>query len=134
MQYRIESPRTLGKAASRYPVIVYDWNKDYFLVNIMEMFMKLSAAVKPISYLKAHASKLIRDITNTRQALVITHNGEAKVVVQDIRSYERMLETLSLLKILTRSKQNIKRGKVKTLDDTFASLEKRIKAFNDERL
>lgn len=96
--------------------------------------MKLSTAVKPISYLKAHASELIRDITNTRQALVITRNGEAKVVVQDIRSYERMLETLALLKILTHSKQNIKRGKVKTLDDTFTSLEKRIRAFKNERV
>jgi hypothetical protein len=76
--------------------------------------MKLSTAVKPISYLKA--------------------NGEAKVVVQDIRSYERMLETLALLKILTRSKQNMKRGKVKTLDNTFTSLEKRIKAFKNERI
>jgi len=96
--------------------------------------MKLSTAVKPISYLKAHASELIRDITNTRQVLVITRNGEAKVVVQDIRSYERMLETLALLKILTRSKQNIKRGKVKTLDNTFTSLEKRIRAFKNERV
>ena len=96
--------------------------------------MKLSTAVKPISYLKAHASELIREITTTRQALIVTHNGEAKVVVQDIRSYERMLETLALLKILTRSKQNIKRGKAKTLDATFKSLEKRIKAFNDERI
>ena len=96
--------------------------------------MKLSTAVKPISYLKAHASELIRDITNTRQTLVVTHNGEAKVVVQDIRSYERMMETLALLKILTRSKQNIKRGKVRTLGHTFTSLEKRIKAFKNERI
>ena len=96
--------------------------------------MKLSTAVKPISYLKAHASELIRDITSTRQALIVTHNGEAKVVVQDIRSYERMQETLALLKILTRSKQNIKRGKVKTLEGTFASLEKRIRVFKNERI
>ena len=94
--------------------------------------MKLSTAVKPISYLKAHASELIRDITNTRQTLIVTHNGEAKVVVQDIRSYERMQETLALLKILTRSKQNIKRGKIKTLNETFTSLEKRIRVFKNE--
>jgi prevent-host-death family protein len=96
--------------------------------------MKLSTAVKPISYLKAHASELIRDITNTRQTLIVTHNGEAKVVVQDIRSYERMQETLALLKILARSKQNIKRGKIKTLSETFTSLEKRIRAFKNERI
>jgi prevent-host-death family protein len=96
--------------------------------------MKLSTAVKPISYLKAHASELIRDITNTRQALIVTHNGEAKVVVQDIRSYERMQETLALLKILTRSKQNMKRGQAKSLDGTFASLDKRIAAFKNEKV
>ncbi|MBK7259185.1 MAG: type II toxin-antitoxin system Phd/YefM family antitoxin [Ignavibacteriae bacterium] len=96
--------------------------------------MKLSTAVKPISYLKAHASELIRDITNTRQTLVITHNGEAKVVVQDIRSYERMQETLALLKILTRSKQNIQRGKAKSMDDVFMSLDQRIAAFKNENV
>jgi prevent-host-death family protein len=96
--------------------------------------MKLSTAVKPISYLKAHASELVREITKTRQALVVTQNGEAKVVVQDIRSYERMQETLALLKILTRSKQHIKRGKTKSLDDAFLSLERRIKTFKDEKV
>lgn len=91
--------------------------------------MKLSTAIKPISYLKAHASELIRNITNTQQALVVTQNGEAKVVVQDIRSYERMQETLALLKILTLSKNNIKKGSVKSLNESFSNLEKRIKAF-----
>ena len=96
--------------------------------------MKLSTAVKPISYLKAHASELIRDITSTRQALVVTHNGEAKVVVLDIRSYERMQETLALLKILTRSKQNIRRGRAKTMDDVFRSLDKRVAAIKHEEV
>jgi prevent-host-death family protein len=96
--------------------------------------MKLSTAVKPISYLKAHASELIREITNSRQTLVVTQNGEAKVVVQDIRSYERMQETLALLKILARSKQNIKRGKLKLIDETFTSLEARIKAYKNENV
>jgi prevent-host-death family protein len=95
--------------------------------------MKLSTAVKPISYLKAHASELIREITITRQTIVVTHNGEAKVVVQDIRSYERMQETLALLKILTRSKQNIRRGKAKSMDDVFRSLDKRVAALKHEK-
>ena len=96
--------------------------------------MKLSTAVKPISYLKAHASELIRDITTSQQTLVVTHNGEAKVVMQDIRSYERMQETLALLKILTRSKQNISRGQSKSLDASFVNLDKRIAAFKNEKI
>ncbi|MBW7887922.1 MAG: type II toxin-antitoxin system Phd/YefM family antitoxin [Bacteroidetes bacterium] len=96
--------------------------------------MKLSTAVKPISYLKAHASELIRDITETRQTLIVTHNGEAKVVVQDIRSYEKMQEALALLKIINFSKQNIKRGNYKTMDETFASLGKRIAKLKNEKV
>ncbi len=96
--------------------------------------MKLSTAVKPISYLKAHASELIREITTSQQTLVVTHNGEAKVVMQDIRSYERMQETLALLKILTRSKQNIVRGQSKSLDASFTNLDKRIATFKNEKV
>ncbi len=96
--------------------------------------MKLSTAVKPISYLKAHASELIREITTSQQTLVVTHNGEAKVVMQDIRSYERMQETLALLKILTRSKQNIVRGQSKSIDAAFTNLDKRIATFKNEKV
>ena len=40
--------------------------------------MKQSEAIKPISYLKAHASELIRDVSKNQKTLIITQNGEAK--------------------------------------------------------
>ncbi len=126
--------RLLGRIIILILKIDSDRNKDYIIVIKNEDIMKLSIAVKPISYLKAHASELIRDITTNRRALVVTQNGEAKVVVQDIHSYERMQETLALLKILTRSKQNIKRGHVRSLDDSFSNLSKRITAFKNEKI
>ena len=91
--------------------------------------MKFSTAVKPISYLKAHASELIRDISHNQGTLIVTHNGQATVVVQDIRVFERMQETLALLKILSHSQQNVRRGKVKPLDAAFSSLKRRIQSF-----
>jgi prevent-host-death family protein len=48
--------------------------------------MKLSESIKPISYLKAHASELVREISDEHKTLIITQNGEAKVVVQDLES------------------------------------------------
>ena len=62
--------------------------------------MKLSSQIKPISYLKAHAAEIVRNIGNQEAPLVITQNGEAKVVLQDIKSYEQAQETMALLKIL----------------------------------
>ena len=62
--------------------------------------MKLSSQIKPISYLKAHAAEIVRHLGEQREPLVITQNGEAKVVMQDIESYEQTQETMALLKIL----------------------------------
>ncbi len=94
--------------------------------------MKLSTAVKPISYLKTHASSLIRDLSEHQGTIVVTHNGHAKAVLQDIHTFEQTQETLALLKILTRSQQNVRKGKVKSLDAVFTSLEQRIRALKNE--
>ena len=74
--------------------------------------MKLSSQIKPISYLKAHAAEIVRNMGEQREALIITQNGEAKVVMQDIESYEQTQETMALLKILALGKRQIEEGTV----------------------
>jgi len=88
--------------------------------------MKYSEAVKPISYLKTHASEIIRDISNNRDTMIITHNGEAKVIVQDVHVYEQTQESLALLKILALSSSNIQKSNYKTAANSFKLIEKRI--------
>ncbi len=79
--------------------------------------MKLSTQIKPISYLKAHASKVVRELGEQQGPLIITQNGEAKVVMQDIQSYEQTQETLALLKILALGNRQIEEGKVQPAAD-----------------
>ena len=74
--------------------------------------MKLSIQIKPISYLKAHAAEIIRNLGNEGDPLIITQNGEAKVVIQDIKSYEETQETIALLKILALGNRQIEEGKL----------------------
>ena len=74
--------------------------------------MKLSSQIRPISYLKAHAAEIVRNLGEQREPLVITQNGEAKVVMQDIESYEQTQETMALLKILALGNRQIEAGKV----------------------
>ena len=89
--------------------------------------MKLSEAVKPISYLKAHASEVVRDISNNHKTYVITQNGEAKAVVQDVGSYEQTQETLALLKVLAQSAKSLTEGRHKPLKKSFRDLSSRIR-------
>ena len=69
--------------------------------------MKLSSQIKPISYLKAHAAEIVRNLGEQREPLVITQNGDAKVVMQDIESYEQTQETMALLNILALGNRQI---------------------------
>ena len=84
--------------------------------------MKLSGRVKSISYLKAHAAEVVRELAAQRVPLVITQNGEAKVVVQDIESYEATQETLALLKILALGNRQIDAGEVQPAAKATARL------------
>ena len=88
--------------------------------------MKPSESIKPISYLKAHAAELIRDVSSNQKTLVITQNGEAKVILQDVKIYEQTQESLFLLKMLAQSNKSLKAGKHKPAKQAFADLRKRI--------
>ena len=87
--------------------------------------MKLSSQIKPISYLKAHAAEIVRNLGEQREPLVITQNGEAKVVIQDIESYEQTQETLALLKILALGTRQIEEGKAQPAEDVIKRLRER---------
>ena len=76
--------------------------------------MKPSTQIKPISYLKAHTAEVIRKLDEQREALIITQNGEAKAVMQDVQSYEQTQETLALLKILALGARQIEADDVQS--------------------
>jgi len=89
--------------------------------------MKLSERIKPISYLQAHTARIIRELNAKRGTLVITQNGQARAVVQDIDTYEQTQESLALLKLLAQSQRSVEGGRHKPLRKAFADLAARTK-------
>jgi prevent-host-death family protein len=89
--------------------------------------MLLQEAIKPISYVKAHAADIIRDAAASRTPIIITQNGEATAVLQDIASYEEIQESLALLKILAISRKDLDAGRVEPVEQAFADLREEIK-------
>ena len=88
--------------------------------------MKPSQAVKPISYLKARASEVLRGIAETQGVVIITQNGHARAVLQDIRTYEQMQESLALLKMLAQSRRSVRAGKARPLAEVFRRVRARV--------
>ena len=84
--------------------------------------MRYSSQVKPISYLKANAAEVLKYLAEQRVPMLITQNGEAKAVLQDVASFEETQETLALLKILALGNQDVAAGKVKPVAEVVARL------------
>ncbi len=90
--------------------------------------MRYSTRIKPISYLKANAAEVLENLREVREPLVITQNGEARAVLQDVASYEATQETLALLKLLALGNQQVAEGKVELFDAAIDELRADLKA------
>ena len=84
--------------------------------------MNYATQIKPVSYLKANAAKILLQLAAQRNPMVITQNGEARAVIQDVASFEQTQETLALLKILALGNQQIAAGKVKPVEEVVQRL------------
>ena len=89
--------------------------------------MKLSTAVKPISYIKSHASEIISEVSESGNPVVVTVNGEARVIIQDLKEYEKDRESMAMLKILAMGRKDMFEGRHKPIHQAFAELKKKIR-------
>lgn len=90
--------------------------------------MNLEKSIKPISYLKSHTAEIFKNLKEDGTPLIITQNGEARAVVQDIASYEKTQESLAMLKVLALSRKEIDEGKTKPIKKAFADIRRKIKS------
>jgi len=84
--------------------------------------MRFSSQVKSISHLKANAAEVLLELAERREPVVITQNGEAKAVLQDVASYEETQETLALLRLLAIGNREIEDGAVKPVAEVVRRL------------
>ena len=73
--------------------------------------MTLAEQVRPITYLKSSAAEIVKEFAVNPEPVIITQNGEAKMVVMAIAEYEKQQETLALLKLLALGKKEYQEGK-----------------------
>ena len=87
---------------------------------------KLSEDIKPITYLKTHAAELVHSVVSKRATVVITQKGEPKVVVCDIKSFEKDRKTLLLLKLISEGVLDAEKGNLADQDSLFDRVEAKL--------
>lgn len=89
--------------------------------------MNITEDIRPVTYLKNQAADVLKQVNETRRPMIITQNGEPRAVLQDPVSYENMRNAIGLLKLISQGEDDVKQGKVKSQEDVFADLEKRVR-------
>jgi len=84
--------------------------------------MNISRDIKPVTYLKAKAADLLKQINETRRPVIITQNGEPRAVLQDPKSYENMRNAMGILKLISQGEGDIRSGRVKSQEKVFRDM------------
>lgn len=100
-------------------------------MRLKERHVDLSRDIHPLTDFKRHTAEFLRQLKETGQPLVLTVNGKAELVVQDAKSYQRLLELSERLATVHAVKDglaSLERGEGRSMDDVFDDLEKRLRA------
>ena len=95
--------------------------------------MKIKDTIKPISYIKTNAAEMLKKVNETHNPIIITQNGEAKAVLLDLQTYQSLMDSIGILKILSQSEKDIEREQVYTQKDIFLEMDKKIKKLKAKR-
>lgn len=88
--------------------------------------MNYSESIKPVSYVKVNIAKIIRQLNEGQEPMIVTQNGEAKAVVIDIKQYEQMQETLAILQMIAQGDKSLAEGEYRPAKDAFRELKNRM--------
>lgn len=83
--------------------------------------MRLEDRVRSISYLKAHAAEIVRELAQRREPMVITQHGEAKAVMLDVATFDQLQETGALLTMLSLADRQAREGMVQSAEEAIAA-------------
>jgi prevent-host-death family protein len=89
--------------------------------------------LKPISYIKAHTTEIVKYVEDSKAPVVITQNGEAKAVIIDIETYQKTLNAINLAKLLSFGEKDIKNGNLITHENAKKTFEKTLGRKDNER-
>ena len=97
--------------------------------------MKLTRDIQSLSTFKRDTAKLVRQMKKTREPVVLTVNGKAALVVQDVEGYQKLLETkdrMEAIEGVRRGLESMKRNRGKPAEEFFAKFFAEIGITEDE--
>ncbi len=89
--------------------------------------LQLDKDIQPLSEFRANAASMIEKIKNEHRPLVITQHGKSSAVLLDVSDYEKMIDTIELLREINQARQELEEGKGIPHEEVMRSLKERLK-------
>ena len=83
--------------------------------------------IRPSADLRNHYNEISKLCRESGEAVIITVNGRGDTVSLGYEEYKRMKARIELLEILAESDEDVKRGRVAPIKDTFDDLRSMLK-------
>ncbi len=80
---------------------------------------QVKAEIRPSSDLRNHYSEISKKCRESREPVVITVNGRGDTVVLGLQQYNQMTAELELLRSLAEAQEDVKNGRIETVQGTF---------------
>jgi prevent-host-death family protein len=93
--------------------------------------LDLDRDIHPLTDFKRNTSEFLNLLRETGGPIVLTINGKAELVVQDAKSYQRLLdlaERLETIEAVRESLQSADRGEGRSMEAVFDDLEKSLRS------
>lgn len=84
--------------------------------------MKLAEDIKSVSYVKSKTNELLRTVEETRRPVVITQHGNAKGVLLDVASYEKLRNGSLMFKLISQAEADVKAGRTAPQEEVFTEM------------
>ncbi len=82
--------------------------------------------IRSISYVKSHAADIVMQVNVTQRPVYVTQNGEAKAVLLDPQSYEKMKKALALLKLAAQGEKDLREGNITEQTQFFKTMDEKL--------
>lgn len=86
----------------------------------------MTESVISLSELKSDASRLLREMQDGSETLVVTQNGRARAILEDYNTYRRRQEALVMLKLMVQGESDAQQGRMTKQEHVFSDLRRRL--------
>jgi prevent-host-death family protein len=86
----------------------------------------MATSIVSLSAFKAKAAQMLEEIRESQDHLVLTQNGSATAVVQDYASYQRLQDSLAMLKLMVQGESDIQAKRTTPQKRMFATIRARL--------